>query len=254
MDNPDHNCMIRKANYFCPPHINPELEIVWVKNGTLKITCDNRPFFLHAGEMTVILPYHLHCFYPEDHTDAAVFMFPSVIYENLGETFGTGTPPICTLEPLDTQYLQKLLTEPVLRGVRAKCLFYLCADLLSGASTVPSFPGTGDDFAPEVLKFIFEHLEEDFDIEDMARQLGWNPRKLSSMFRNFYNMKLTELIGNIRIERAITLLETTEISISQIAMQCGFGSLRNFNRAFLQRVSCTPSAYRQQRKTVQKNR
>src|SRR6478735_9563010 len=47
-----------------------------------------------------------------------------------------------------------------------------------------------------------------------------------------------------RIERAMTLLRTTEISVTQACMEVGFTSLGTFSRTFRDIVGTSPSAYR----------
>ncbi|MBR4072612.1 MAG: helix-turn-helix transcriptional regulator, partial [Clostridia bacterium] len=59
-----------------------------------------------------------------------------------------------------------------------------------------------------------------------------------------FDIKLVDFISNVRIEQAIFYIETTCLSITEISHKCGFGSLRNFNRIFKDRVGVTPSEYK----------
>ena len=244
--------LMNRLEMFCPPHINPETEVICVKQGTVKVIYDTQALCLRPGEMTLILPYHLHSFVPSEDAEAVVYMFPQIVHQDFAECMidGDDICRICSLEPPVVKFIEHLLTQ-IGEGqilLQAKCLFYtFCNAYLKGTRMVK--PGSvKQNFAPEVLRYIFEHLDEDFDIGNIARHLGWDPRKLSALFREHYRIKLTELINNIRVERAITLLETSSLSISEVASTCGFGSLRNFNRIFQMRLSCTPSQYRQRRK------
>lgn len=243
--------LINKLSMFCPPHINPESEVIWVKQGTVNVVYDTHEMSLQPGELTLILPYHLHSFTPKQDADAVVFMFPQVVHQDILESVSDNEIyRFCTLEIPEARFVEYLLTQ-MQEGqslLQAKCLFYaFCNAYRKGTRMVK--PGNGmPDCVPEVLRYIFEHLDEDFDIGKIARHIGWDPRKLSALFREHYGIKLTELINNVRVERAITLLETTGLSISEVSSTCGFGSLRNFNRIFQMRLFCTPSQYRQRRK------
>lgn len=238
--------MVRNPNRYCRPHINPEIEVVWVKRGSLRVIYDTREMCLHSGEMTLILPYHLHSFIPSEDIDASVYMFSSAVYGDFAENISRDIYRICSLEMPVAQYLTFLLEDvsEETADYRTKCLFYAFADRFANGKPMNCGMPARQELAPEVLKYIFDHLDEDLDIGNIARNLGWDPRKLSSDFRGFYGIKLTDLIWNVRLERAVTLLQTTDQSISQIASVCGFGSLRNFNRLFHDKIGCTPSQCR----------
>lgn len=252
MDTYKSYVLVNRLEMFCHPHINPEAEVICVEQGTVKVIYDTQTLCLQPGEMTLILPYHLHSFVPSVDAEAFVYMFPQIVHQDLTECMidGEDIYRICSLELPVAQFIAHLQAQmregqTLLQG---KCLFYtFCSAYLKGSRMTKAGNGK-QDLAPEVLRYIFEHLDEDFDIGKIARHLGWDPRKLSALFREHYGIKLTELINNIRVERAITLLETSGLSISEVASVCGFGSLRNFNRIFQMRLFCTPSQYRQRRK------
>ena len=53
-------------------------------------------------------------------------------------------------------------------------------------------------------------------------------------------------MNRIRIEKAATLLQGSDEKVISIAYEVGFGSLRTFNKVFLEQMGCTPSEYRKQ--------
>ena len=57
-------------------------------------------------------------------------------------------------------------------------------------------------------------------------------------------MSLPLYLAHLRISYAKQQLETTTLSILEIALQAGFETQRSFNRHFLQQTNLTPSAYR----------
>jgi AraC-like DNA-binding protein len=56
--------------------------------------------------------------------------------------------------------------------------------------------------------------------------------------------KYNEYLTGLRVEEAMRLLRETDESIITIAMNVGFGTLRNFNYAFFSATGCTPSDFR----------
>ena len=52
------------------------------------------------------------------------------------------------------------------------------------------------------------------------------------------------MLQAIRLEQAKRLLETTSLSVAEIAARVGYGDAPSFHRLFVRQVSITPAAYR----------
>ena len=59
-----------------------------------------------------------------------------------------------------------------------------------------------------------------------------------------HNTNFNQYLNEIRLNYATSLLENTEMRITEIYLEAGFESQRTFNRAFQQRYNRTPSEYR----------
>jgi AraC-like DNA-binding protein len=57
-------------------------------------------------------------------------------------------------------------------------------------------------------------------------------------------MTFTDFINTYRLQSAANLLENSSLKIIEIALECGFKSVRAFNDAFKKQLCCTPSEYR----------
>lgn len=56
-----------------------------------------------------------------------------------------------------------------------------------------------------------------------------------------------QYLQNVRCKQAMILLDETNQTLTQIAMECGFGSSQSFARAFRKVIGMTPSQYRSRR-------
>ena len=55
-------------------------------------------------------------------------------------------------------------------------------------------------------------------------------------------MTFSEYLNFVKIEHALTLFQNeTELSVTQIALECGFGTIRNFNRVFKKLTGFSPA-------------
>lgn len=262
MQNINKGVVLRDPGCFCPLHLNPELEIVFVKNGTLQVGYDDRLLQLHGGQFSFILPYHMHSFEALTPCDATVYIFSQLISEpyikhscipDVGGIYSVASATASYIAFLDDNrttingysYATGLLTAFV--NSPSVSEEYKSENAKEHGDTenqsIYTFPYLEESEAKLVL-YIFDHMAEELTLEKLAKVTGWNSKKLSGTFKRKYDIKILDLIANIRVERASVLLCSKEKSISEIASRCGFGSLRSFNRCFKAIMGVTPSQYR----------
>ncbi len=85
----------------------------------------------------------------------------------------------------------------------------------------------------------------DFSLEEEARSCHVSPGCLSAHFRRLVGISPMQYVMQLRLGRAKLLLRTTELSIPDVARQCGWGDASNFVRRFREQFHCTPLKYRQ---------
>ncbi len=96
------------------------------------------------------------------------------------------------------------------------------------------------DFQEVIQKNIFENLK----LEDLAFLTGMSLSSFKRKFSTLYGTSPTKYIVSKRLEEAQTLLNTTDISISDIAYDCGFSDLAYFSKTFKSYYNCSPSEVR----------
>jgi AraC-like DNA-binding protein len=64
------------------------------------------------------------------------------------------------------------------------------------------------------------------------------------MFRKYALTNYKTYLDGIRLEHAVELLERTDQSIGEIALQCGFPNSKAFSRAFKEKYGMLPSGFR----------
>lgn len=85
---------------------------------------------------------------------------------------------------------------------------------------------------------------EAFTREDIAQQVGISADYLTDCFRQELGITPMTYLRRYRIRQARELLETTDLSIMQVAMAVGFSESAHFTRTFQREVGMTPRAYR----------
>lgn len=96
-----------------------------------------------------------------------------------------------------------------------------------------------------VIDYIHLHLDEDLSLSFLAEHFRKNPSSLSNMFSKDTGISLTKYIQKIRIQEAIRLFNTTELSVSEVAMTIGYQDFSYFSKVFSKNTGCSPREYKQ---------
>lgn len=95
-----------------------------------------------------------------------------------------------------------------------------------------------------VLDFIEGHYSEKLRVRDLAEMIHVCDDRLIRLFREVTGKTPVEYIMSLRIESALKLLSTTDMSVAEIAERTGFGCDTYLTRTFRTRLNMTPGQYR----------
>lgn len=108
---------------------------------------------------------------------------------------------------------------------------------------------TRDSFEnSDKIKRIYEYVQENFEKKISLAEVS-NLVNMSQVSFNRFMKKRTgktfvDYVNDVRIGYAAIKLIEKDVSISEIAFNCGFNNIANFNRVFKKSKNCTPSQYR----------
>ncbi len=104
-----------------------------------------------------------------------------------------------------------------------------------------------DDNLPvtqQAIRYIKQNLDQDLSRDTIARQLFISPDYLDRLFKNEMDVSVTRYLLEQRLAAACKLLAESKLSVSLIAGEAGFNSVRTFNRAFKTEIGQTPAEFR----------
>jgi len=116
---------------------------------------------------------------------------------------------------------------------------------LASASYEPKLESADQGRMERVVDFIHTHLTEEIDRERLAKLAHLSLGAFSRFFHSRTGKTVPEYVNEVRIGRACRMLGEDAGNITDIAMDCGYRNLANFNRRFREVMGTTPSAYRQ---------
>ncbi|GAB3896571.1 AraC family transcriptional regulator [Larkinella knui] len=94
-----------------------------------------------------------------------------------------------------------------------------------------------------VLDFMLAHFREEIRVDDMASVAGMAPAAFCRYFRKRTRKSFIEYLNELRISHARKLLVQSDLSISQVGLECGFNNISHFHRQFKLHNGTTPLKY-----------
>ena len=108
-----------------------------------------------------------------------------------------------------------------------------------------TFSQADETFLLKLNKIIQEHL-------DSSNLIGMSRASLYNKLKALTDMGANDYINKFRMEKAITLITSTDMSFTEIAEKVGFTTSRYFSTAFKQYTGETPTQYKEKRKQERK--
>jgi AraC family transcriptional regulator len=106
----------------------------------------------------------------------------------------------------------------------------------SGDSKVPLWVG--------VVKEALHASPENWKLVDLAKLANVHPVHLSRHFSKYFKASLGEYIRTIKVQKSLSLLPNKQLSLTEIAAECGFSDQSHFIRSFKFHYQLTPLHYR----------
>ncbi len=120
-------------------------------------------------------------------------------------------------------------------------------DLREEGSAIASFSANDSERVEHIermLRFIAEHALENISAEDVGRAVALHPNYAMSIFKRAVGHTINQAIVRHRLDTAQSLLISTDLSITDVAFESGFGSVSRFYEAFSERFVEKPTAFR----------
>ncbi|HVM89352.1 MAG TPA: AraC family transcriptional regulator [Puia sp.] len=106
-----------------------------------------------------------------------------------------------------------------------------------------------NNYSSRRIEKTFEFMNQNFDrpvsLAEVARVANMSDVSFSRFFRQRTGNTFIESLNEIRLGHASRILIETTQNISEIAYDCGFNNISNFNRIFKKKKGCTPKEFRE---------
>ena len=235
----------KHTNVSCVAHVHGIAEIVFVTEGTITLITSLGQIELNKNRMHIFMPYEIHGYKTSEKSEIIVLGFSEEYvpeFKNcfLGRTLLKSIDVSPDLQNFISDFSKNIKSNSLLGQ---KALIYKSLDeFWNKGKFVDSAKGSGD-ILRDTLMYISENYHSNISLDTASRHLGITPVHLSRVI-NKMGFGFTDILNSIRIGNSRILLAETQKSITEIAYESGFGSVRNYNRVFKAYTGKTPKEFK----------
>ena len=257
-------------------HMHQELEISCVLDGNATYIINGKHYDMQKGDVFVLsnTDYHGISFESESENyslqNLVIHFNPSFIWDSLsnkidynfllifferGDNFShrldRNNPTTAKIYQLLLDILEEfqedrmcyqLMVKVKLQTIFAEII--RSYDYIDWEKAVKPLPESDIQHLNDVLNYINNHLDSDIRLAQLASIAHVSPAYFSTMFKKYNGLSPIEYIVHQRVQKAALLIRTTNDSLTDIAMNCGFNNSTNFYKAFRKVTGRTPISYR----------
>ncbi len=239
-----------------PAHLHSQIELLYVESGTTLVTIHNQSRYLNKGDFAVVFPNTVHNYEAVEGEEPCRLVVAICSLELTGDFFKkltsySPTNPFVTYDRLHQNVSLAMLEleKECLEGKNLNACRALVLLILSRVLPLVELAKNRDienyDLTYHIVSFVAEHFQEPLTLTELAKHLNVSKFYLSRTFSSKLNTSFNRYINYIRANYALTLIQSTNYSLTRISVDAGFESQRTFNRAFKEIFGLTPSEYRQ---------
>lgn len=96
----------------------------------------------------------------------------------------------------------------------------------------------------EMMSFIKENCCKDISVENIANSGNVSLRTCYRTFREVLHMTPNDYLISLRLQKACGLLSESDLSVTEVAMECGFSSVGYFGKTFRKALGCSPTEFK----------
>ena len=236
-----------KSHSFGPAS-RPYFLIHYIVSGKGVFEKDDKKYNLSAGWMFLIRPEEI-TLYTADANDPWTYIW-------IGFDGDYSTKFMSDTRALDDSVLFFPDAEPIFKSMLEANSILDCAEIflcgkiyelfsklyikteLSKAQTQTS------TYTDRAINFILSNYMDDISVDKLSKMLGIDRRYLCRIFKSATSKSPQQFLIDVRLEKAVQLLKTTNYPINEISINIGYRDIYNFSKMFKRKFGTSPNNYR----------
>lgn len=236
----------RYRNLHNLAHWHMEHELIYVEEGEVSVSHNDREYILKQGDLFFIHSGQVHYINANEDSIVQILMYDSSFLPSTMNTYIIKQALIkqpynfCTIfdsikyeqQKKDSFYIEKIQL----------LLQTLLLDIYRHEEIMKKGDVDSDDYLTSYKELLQEIQTQYHSItfSKAADMMGLSTSYFSRYFHKISGMTFSRYVNTIRIEKAIEYLKESKYTITEISIQCGFDTIRHFNRTFKEITGLTP--------------
>ncbi|WP_062320506.1 AraC family transcriptional regulator [Halolactibacillus sp. JCM 19043] len=225
-----------------PLHFHVAYECILVHEGMISVDMNDTTYNVSKEQLIFIHSHQVHRITSEHHSKVTILLFSTDFISDFDQQYKErlATSPVISysalpkIEKLQTVYHQKAF------------LYDVLSRLISQSNFIEKKATMNTTLLHDLLLYVDNHYDKDCSLKRAATILDYDYTYVSQAFKQMTSLSFTDYLNQYRVSQAINKLTHSELTISEISRQCGYETLRTFNRNFLKYTNMTASDYRKQ--------
>lgn len=254
-------------------HYHPEFELAYIKEGFGRRMVADKIDSFYAGDLVFLGPNLPHVWQNDDifhkgfsnfRSRSMAIHFKKEIFSQemlqLGESgklndlFARSARGLKIIGKTREVVTEKMSSLNQKRGMERLISFFEILNILSVSKETEyiSYKGYSGmlannktDRLAEVYNYVSENFNKDISLNDVAKMTSLTPPAFCRLFKKRTNRHFVSYLNDVRTSKACKQLLETDLNISEIAFQCGYKTVSNFNKIFKKNIGTAPKAYRE---------
>lgn len=256
----------RGQSFQIPVHWHDELEIIYVKSGFLTVNISGENYIGKPGDAFVVPPGNLHFMGSQTGTvDYFTFLFPlkyiafrsdDMLDDKLIEPLNSGhlmiSPEIKDTVKEQCEQLARVYAAEIDKSeskitsqIRKKIILLQFIHELWKKGFIVENDTTGrNTVEKEMVSYIQQNYTGKILLREFGEQFHLSEKYISRYFKEHFHITLSQYVTYLRLEHAKQMLQETDISVTEVAMQSGYQNISYFIRSFKKTYGVSPLKYR----------
>lgn len=234
-----------------PSHLHNVFELEYVINGEATVFIDGKPISIRAKSLKLTTPLDI---------ERVTLRTPVLTIINVNFTENFINPKIMPLlssgfivDNVGDMLINMLIDEfesqrPYNLICQSNILNLILLDALrkknSNASIEREVNKSKHGIAHQVANYIHIHYREPLTLKEIANHFSYTQNHLNKLFLSTFDTTIMKYLSKTRIDQVEKLLVCSDMSVTQICIECGFSSISTFFRIFKEYNKMSPKEYR----------
>ena len=249
-------------SFQIPVHWHDELEIIYVKSGFLTVNISGENYIGKPGDAFVVSPGNLHFMGSQTGTvDYFTFLFPlkyiafrsdDMLDDKLIEPLNSGhlmiSPEIKDTVKEQCEQLAGVYAAEIDKSeskitsqIRKKIILLQFIHELWKKGFIVENDTTGrNTVEKEMVSYIQQNYMGKILLREFGEQFHLSEKYISRYFKEHFHITLSQYVTYLRLEHAKQMLQETDISVTEVAMQSGYQNISYFIRSFKKTYGVSP--------------